>query len=94
LSTYEHIIESEVKMSTKKIMTAEEIRMELARRRMTRASLARKIGISADYMRKILRDQRSAEGRRAQISEYLDFDGYEELWESASAADNKKRGTA
>ncbi|MDD2601302.1 MAG: helix-turn-helix domain-containing protein [Kiritimatiellae bacterium] len=52
-------------------MTAEEIRMELARRRMTRTELAREVGVSANYMQKILRGERDAEERRAQIGEYL-----------------------
>lgn len=58
-------------MSSSKIMTAEEIRMELARRRMTRRELAGHLGVSADYVQKILREVRKAEGQRARISEFL-----------------------
>jgi transcriptional regulator with XRE-family HTH domain len=52
-------------------MTAEEIRMELARRRMTRRELAAHLGVSADYVQKILREDRKAEGQRERISEFL-----------------------
>ncbi len=58
-------------MSSTKIMTAEEIRMELARRRMTGVELARVMGKSADYIRKILREERKAGEQRAKISKYL-----------------------
>lgn len=58
-------------MSTQKIMTAEQIRMELARRQMTKTALAGKIGVSPDYVGKILRDLRKATGRRKQITEYF-----------------------
>ncbi|MCB5287726.1 MAG: hypothetical protein LHW64_07965 [Candidatus Cloacimonetes bacterium] len=58
-------------MSSTKIMTAEEIRMELARRRMTRVELAEALGMTADYVRKILREERKAGEQRARISKYL-----------------------
>lgn len=52
-------------------MSAAEIRMELARRRMARGELARRIGVSADYMCKILRGERTAERRRAEATDYF-----------------------
>jgi len=58
-------------MSSTKILTAEEIRMELARRRMTRVELAEVLGMTADYVRKILREERKAGEQRARISKYL-----------------------
>lgn len=60
-------------MSTKKIMTAEEIRMELARRRMTRAELAAKLGVSAEYVRMILRETRTATKKREEITQLLGY---------------------
>ena len=58
-------------MSRTKIMTAAEIRMELARRRMTRAELATKIGVSAEYVRMILREKRTATRKREEITQLL-----------------------
>jgi len=60
-------------MSTRKIMTAEEIRMELARRRMTRAELAAQIGVSAEYVRMILRETRKATKKREEITHILGY---------------------
>ena len=58
-------------MSRKRIMTAEGIRAELARRRMTRKELAKVLGVSPSYVMKIVRGERVAEERRAQITKYL-----------------------
>lgn len=63
-------------MSSQKIMSAEEIRMELARRRMTRAELARKIGVSNDYVHKILCERRIATRKREEITKVLGFSYY------------------
>lgn len=58
-------------MSTKKIMGPDEIRLELARRRMTRRELADRLNLSHDYMIRIVLGLRDAEARRAQITEYF-----------------------
>ena len=52
-------------------MTAEEIRLELVRRRQTRVSLARDLGLTYDYVCKILSGYRHAELRRLQITHYF-----------------------
>lgn len=58
-------------MSRANIMTPTEIRIELARRNMTRVQLATAIGLSHDYVVKIINGQRTAAERRAQITEYF-----------------------
>ncbi len=56
---------------SREIMTGDEIRVELARQRMTRVQLAQAMNLSADYIRKIINGLRAAPERRAQITEYL-----------------------
>lgn len=58
-------------MSSPKIMTLTEIRMELARRKMTRVQLASLMNVSPDYVCKIINGTRSAEMRRVQITALL-----------------------
>lgn len=58
-------------MSRQKIMSPGEIRVELARRRMTRVQLAAVLGVSHDYVVKIINGQRTAAERRAQITEFF-----------------------
>jgi len=58
-------------MSREIIMTAAEIRMELAKRKMPKKQLARAIKINYEYLIQILNDQRKAEGKRRVISRYL-----------------------
>lgn len=54
-------------MSMKKIMTPDEIRVELARRRMSRRELAECLGLSRDYVCRIILGLRNAESCREQI---------------------------
>jgi len=54
-----------------KIMTAPEIRAELARRRITRRELSEKLNLSYSYVKLILAGSRDAEARRQQITELL-----------------------
>lgn len=56
---------------SRQIMSAAEIRAELARRRMTRKELAQVLGVSTDYVTRIARGERTAEARRAQITQYF-----------------------
>jgi len=58
-------------MSRTKIMTAAEIRAEMAFRRILGTDLAASLGISYSYLQKILSEQRKAPKRLAQISDYL-----------------------
>ena len=58
-------------MSRTKIMTPTQIRVELARRKMTRVDLALHIGVTHDYVCKIINGKRKAEDRRRQIAEYF-----------------------
>ncbi|MDP3115064.1 MAG: hypothetical protein Q8M98_09880 [Candidatus Cloacimonadaceae bacterium] len=58
-------------MSSEKIMTADEIRLELTRRRMTRRELARHLGMNYDYIVQILLGYRNAAARREQITNYF-----------------------
>lgn len=62
-------------MSSTKVMRAPmrapELRAEVARRQVSRLQMAKDLGISYDYLRKILLGQRDAEDRRAQMTEYL-----------------------
>lgn len=60
-----------MRMSSNKIMTGEEIRMELARQKRTRVEIAKKFGLSYDYICKICNGLRDAEERRGQITDYL-----------------------
>ena len=52
-------------------MTGDQIRVELARRKMTRVELAQHLGFTYDYTCKIISGYRNAPGRRAQITKYL-----------------------
>jgi len=52
-------------------MTAREIKAELALRGMTIRQLAREINMSYSYALKITQGRRTAEGRRAEITNYL-----------------------
>lgn len=56
---------------SREIMTGDEIRVELARQRMTRVQLAKDMNLTADYIRKIVNGLRAAPERRAQITEHL-----------------------
>lgn len=58
-------------MSSKKILTAEEIRAELARRKISKRELSRATGINYDYVIQILNDQRLAKGKREIMTKYL-----------------------
>lgn len=58
-------------MSSQIIMTAPEIRAELARRRITRRQLSEKLNLSYSYVKLILAGSRDAEARRQQITELL-----------------------
>ncbi len=58
-------------MSSKKILTAAEIRMELARRKRTRRWLSRAAGINYDYLVQILNDYRKAPAVRERITRFL-----------------------
>ncbi|HOD59841.1 MAG TPA: hypothetical protein PKH17_03750 [Candidatus Syntrophosphaera sp.] len=58
-------------MSSQKIMSSEEIRMELARQKRTRVEIAKQFGLSYDYICRIVKGTRDAKERRKQITEYL-----------------------
>ncbi len=58
-------------MSSKKILTAAEIRAELAYRRIQATNLAAELGNSYSYLQKILHERRQAPARLAQITEHL-----------------------
>lgn len=58
-------------MSSKKILTAAEIRAELAYRRIQATDLAKDLGISYSYLQMILHERRQAPARRAQITDLL-----------------------
>ncbi len=58
-------------MSRKKVLTAAKIRAEIASRQITRRSLAKTLGWSEDYIKKILQGRRTAEAVRRQITDYL-----------------------
>ncbi len=58
-------------MSIKKIMGADDLRAELARQRISRRELATALGVSYDYVLRILAGSRNAPARRAQIEEYI-----------------------
>lgn len=49
------------------------VRIELVKRNMTMAALAREMGISSDYLRKIVRGKRKAAERRQEIKEILNI---------------------
>lgn len=53
------------------IMTAAEIRAELATRKMSKASLAKATKINYNYLVQILNDMRDAEAKRRKITKYL-----------------------
>jgi len=59
-------------MSSEKVMEASELRAELARRRITRVEIARALGLSFDYVAKILCGRRKAVVRRREMQEYLE----------------------
>lgn len=59
-------------MSMKKIMSPDEIRVELARRRMSRRELAEVLRLSHDYVCRIIRGKRDAELRREQITDWFE----------------------
>lgn len=58
-------------MSREKILTAAEIRAELAYRRIQAKALARELDISYSYLQKLLHEQRHAPARLLQITEHL-----------------------
>ena len=65
-------------MSSTKVMSAPELRAEIARRQVSRPQMAKDLGISYDYLRKILLGQRDAEDRRYQMTQYLMNGGWDE----------------
>ena len=71
MSPYRYRLLIEVNMSRQKILTAAEIRAEIARRRITRRELAGKLGLSYAYIKMILAGSRDAQHRREQITELL-----------------------
>jgi hypothetical protein len=58
-------------MSSTKVMRAPELRAEIARKQVSRPQMAKDLGISYDYLRKILLGQRDAPLQRARMTEYL-----------------------
>lgn len=58
-------------MSSTKVMRAPELRAEVARRQVSRLQMAKDLGISYDYLRKILLGQRDAPLQRTRMTEYL-----------------------
>lgn len=58
-------------MNSNQTLSADEIRLELTRRRLTRRQLSRELNLSYDYVIQILLGYRNAERVRAQISKYL-----------------------
>lgn len=58
-------------MSSKKTMTAPELRAELARRGITKREFAASLGVSYSYCLKILQGRRGAETRRQQATTLL-----------------------
>lgn len=58
-------------MSRTKIMRADELRAEMARHTISRREMARAMGVSYDYVVKILLGQRDAAARRHQMGEYI-----------------------
>lgn len=58
-------------MSRRKVLSAAEIRAELAFRRITMTELAVALGVSFSYIEKILSGRRDAPAQRARITEHL-----------------------
>ena len=58
-------------MSSKKIMSASQIRAEMARHLISRRTISKELGISYDYTRKILLGKRDAQARRAEMAQYI-----------------------
>ena len=58
-------------MSSKMIMSAPQLRAEMARHMISRRNMSRDLGISYDYTRKILLGYRDAPARRAQMTRYI-----------------------
>lgn len=58
-------------MQTKKILSADEIRAELARRKISKAQLARETGIYYQYLVEVLQGYRPATRMREIITNYL-----------------------
>ncbi len=58
-------------MSRQKIMGPAELRAEAARGNITRREIAVALGLSYDYIRRIINGTRDAELRRAHIHEYI-----------------------
>lgn len=62
-------------MQSKKILSAAEIRAELARRKISKARLARETGIYYQYLIEVLQGYRPATRMRERITEYLMKEG-------------------
>lgn len=58
-------------MKQQKILSADEIRIELTKRRLTRKQLSRDLGLNYDYLVQILLNQRKAFKIREKITLYL-----------------------
>ena len=58
-------------MKSKSILSAEEIRAELARRKISKAQLSRETGIYYQYLVEILQGYRPAVEMRRKITSYL-----------------------
>jgi hypothetical protein len=65
-------------MSRTKVLKAPELRAEIARLQVSRLRVAKDLGISYDYLRKILLEQRDAPLQRARLTEYLINGGWDE----------------
>jgi len=59
-------------MNSNSILSAEEIRAELARRKISKARLARETGIYYQYLVEVLQGYRPATRVREQITRYLE----------------------
>ena len=53
------------------IYDAADLRAAAARARLTKKEIAEALGLSADYVRRIMAGSRDAEARRAQIQEFI-----------------------
>ncbi len=62
-------------MQSKKILSAAEIRAELARRKITKAQLSRETGIYYPYLIEVLQGHQPATRMRTRITEYLMKEG-------------------
>lgn len=58
-------------MSSRKILEAADLRAELARHRISKREVAQELGLSYDYIVRILAGTRDAEPRRVEIAEYV-----------------------